>query len=158
MSRMPAVVFVPRNRLSRILTSVDRTSFTDHVGRAEMAVQALAPLQKALLSDAVQRLACLCREEETTVFEGCGEIGRLALEIVEAARLAGRADVAEVAEGVWDLIHALSLRGAWHTGALRVHADALVVLESLPGEAPDHRRVIEELARMRTRIGADAAH
>lgn len=154
MTRPRAVTFVPPNRLSSILTGADRTSFADHINRANAEVRRVTPRLTVDLNEAIAVLSDLCHRDEDLVFQLCREIGHLTLRIVETARLAGRADLAGAAEGIWDLVNALTSRGVWHTQALRVHADALSALSGLSDEAPGGRDVILELARLRAAIGA----
>ena len=156
MSRARAVTFVPRNRLSAILAGEDGVSFADHISRAEAELTRVAPTLAAGLHDAIAALADLCRREEDVVFQACREIGHLALVIVETARLANRPDIASVAEGVWELITALTSRGVWHTQALRVHAEALATLASPAFDGPGQQDIAFELARLRAAIGATA--
>lgn len=153
MSRSSAVVFKPRNRLTQILTAADGTGFRDHVTRAERAIGELEVDISSGLQAQVAALSALCQGGEAEVFEACREIGLTALNLVESARLAGRPDVAQLAEGVWDMIDALTARGIWHTDALRVHAAALGLLlaNSKPGGPAS--AVIAELKRLRTAIG-----
>lgn len=153
MTRASTVAFVPRNRLSSILTSPDGKSFADHVGRAEEAVQAIAPALTEGIGVDVRALVWLCRQAEGDTFGQCREIGWLALKIVESARLAGRPALAEIAQGVWEMIDALSGRGIWHTDALRLHSDALAVMLIEEGKGLDGLSLTRQLARLREAIG-----
>lgn len=153
MSRSSAVVFNPRNRLSHILTATDRSGFVDHVRHAEQALGHLTPAMAKALDEQIQSLDRLCRGEEAEVFVACRDIGLAALTVVESARLAGRPDVADTAEGVWEMIDALSTRGVWHTDALRVHADALIALSSDTVPSDQSATIISELRRLRLAIG-----
>lgn len=151
----PSVAFVPRNRLSKILTSLDRKAFSEHVENAEKEVEKIAPVLGESIEGDVQALIRLCRQDEADIFGQCREIGWLALRIVESARLAKRPELAEAAEGVWEMIDALSTRGVWHTEALRIHVEALLTLTSEAGADANQRAVIaRELIRMRAAIGA----
>ncbi len=153
--RAPTVAFVPRNRLSKILTSLNRKAFAEHVEAAEQEVERIAPILGESIEGDVQTLIRLCRQDEAEIFAQSREIGWLALKIVESARLAKRPELAEAAEGVWEMIDALSTRGVWHTEALRVHVEALLALTSEAGADPAHRQAIaRELVRMRAAVGA----
>jgi hypothetical protein len=153
--RTLSVAFVPRNRLSKILTSLDRRAFAEHVEAAEREVQRLAPVLGESIEGDVQALIRLCRQDEADIFAQSREIGWLALKIVESARLARRAELADAAEGVWEMIEALTARGVWHTEALRIHVEALLALTADTGlDRPDRRVIAGELMRMRTAVGA----
>jgi hypothetical protein len=153
--RPPSVAFVPRNRLSKILTSLSRKAFIEHVENAEKEVERTAPILCQSIEGDVQALIYLCRQDEADIFAQSREIGWLALKIVESARLGRRLELADAAEGVWEMIHALSTRGVWHTEALKIHVEALLALTSKVGVDADQRRVIAgELIRMRAAIGA----
>lgn len=156
MTRASTVAFVPRNRLSTILSGTDPSSFADHVAAAEKAVEAIAPDLIQGIGGDVRALIRLCRQDEEQVFGQCREIGRLALGIVEAARLARRPALADMARGIWEMIDALSERGVWHTDALRTHADALATLASVDDDGPVGAAIANELRRMREAIGAAA--
>lgn len=154
-ARPPSVAFVPRNRLSKILSSLDRKAFAEHVAAAEQQVQRVTPILGESIEDDVLALIRLCRQNEADIFAQSREIGWLALKVVESARLANQPQLAETAEGVWEMIEALSTRGVWHTEALRIHVEALLALTSDPALDEPHRRVIaHELLRMRAAVGA----
>lgn len=153
MTRASTVAFSPRNRLSAILSGVERKTFAEHVCSAEQAVRVIAPALVERLDDDVRALARLCRQDEAETFGQCREIGRLALSVVESARLAGRPGLASVARGVWEMIDSLSARGVWHTEALRVHADILAMLAAVE-EGPATSALARELTRLRETIGA----
>ncbi|MBX9709246.1 MAG: hypothetical protein K2X61_15090 [Caulobacteraceae bacterium] len=154
----PSVSFVPRNRLAKILTSLDRKAFAEHVRNAEQELNRLAPILGESIEGDVQALIRLCRQDEADIFGQSYEIGWLALKIVESARLAKRHELADAAEGVWEMIDALTKKGVWHTEALRVHVEALLALLALssdPGTDAAQRQVIaRELLKMRTAVGA----
>jgi hypothetical protein len=153
--RAPSVAFVPRNRLSKILTSLHRQAFAEHVAAAEREVERIAPILGESIESDVQALIRLCRQDEADIFAQSREIGWLALKIVESARLANRPELADAAEGVWEMISALSTRGVWHTEALRIHVEALLALTSAAGTDPSQRQAIaRELVRMRAAVGA----
>lgn len=153
--RAPSVAFVPRNRLSKILSSLNRKAFAEHIEAAEREVERIAPVLGASIEGDVQALIRLCRQDEADIFAQSREIGWLALKIVESARLARRPELADAAEGVWEMIDALSARGVWHTEALRVHVEALLALTAEPGIDPVQKQVIaRELIRMRAAVGA----
>lgn len=154
MTRSSTVAFVPRNPMARILSGLDRKAFSAHVAGAEQAVAALTPELVQSLRDDVVALIRQCRQDEAEVFGQCREIGRMALTVVETARLAGRTAVAEAAVGVWEMTDALSERGVWHTDALRLHADALAGLISGADDEPDAAAIAHELARMRAGLRA----
>lgn len=149
------VSFVPHNRLSKILSSIDKRSFAEHVARAEQEVEAVAAILAENLNGDVQILIRLCRQDEVEIFGQCREIGWLALRIVETARLGKREELARAAEGVWEMIEALSERGVWHTDALRLHVEALNALISPDAADQEERAAIDQaLLRMRQAIGA----
>lgn len=156
--RAPSVAFVPRNRLSKILSAMNRKAFAEHVENAEREVDRIAPILGESINGDVQSLIRLCRQDEATIFGQCSEIGWLALRIVESARLARRPELAEAAKGVWEMIEALSVRGVWHTDALRLHVDAMQALTSGAPIGPEGLATIErELLKMREAIGATTA-
>ena len=157
MTRTSTIAFVPRNRMARILSGLDRKSFADHVAGAESALAEIAPAVAESIEGDVQTLIGLCRRDEAEIFGQCRDIGRLALTIVESARLAGRPALAEAAQGMWEMIDALSARGVWHTEALRLHVDALTALVPAAANGPEGLAMTHELLRMRERLGAGPA-
>lgn len=149
------VFFVPHNRLSKIVSSLDRRSFAEHVARAEEEVEAVAAVLAESLNGDVQILIRMCRQDEADIFAQSREIGWLALRILETARLGRREELARAAEGVWEMIEALSERGVWHTDALRLHVEALNALTSSIDIDDDEQIVMDQaLVRMRQAIGA----
>jgi hypothetical protein len=153
--RSPSIAFVPRNRLSKILSGMDRKAFAELVQNAEHEVQLIAPKLGESIGGDVQALIRLCRQDEANIFGQSREIGWLALRIVESARLADRPELAEAAEGVWEMIEALSARGVWHTDALKLHVEALQVLSGDENVTLDRRETITQALRtMRQTIGA----
>lgn len=153
--RSPSVAFVPRNRLSKILSSQDRKAFAEHIECAKREVERVMPILSESIEDDVQALIRLCRQDEADIFAQSREIGWLALKIIESARLACRPELADAAEGVWEMIDALSSRGVWHTEALRVHVEALLVLSSrLEVPAAERQVIARELLHMRAAVGA----
>jgi hypothetical protein len=153
--RAPSLAFVPRNRLAKILTSLDRKAFAEHVENAEKEVERIAPVLGESIEGDVQALIRLCRQDEADIFAQSREIGWLALRIVESARLARRPELADAAEGVWEMIEALSTRGVWHTEALRIHVEALLALSVPDGTDSAQRQVIaRELLKMRAAVVA----
>lgn len=156
--REPSVTFVPRNRLAKILSGMNRKAFEEHVQNAEREVEQIAPILSESIEGDVQSLIRLCRQDEAEAFGQCREIGWLALRIVESAGLARRPELAEAAKGVWQMIEALSERGVWHTDALVLHSDALQALTSGPQMDAEGMAAMEQaLLAMRTAIGAGAA-
>lgn len=155
--REPSVVFVPRNRLAKILSGMDRKAFEAHVQNADWEVGLITPILSESIEGDVQSLIRLCRQDEAEVFGQCREIGWLALRIVESAGLARRPELAEAAKGVWEMIEALSNRGVWHTDALGLHIDALQTLTSeSPNDAESMAGMVRALLAMRAAIGAAA--
>ena len=149
------VEFIPRNRLSKILSEVGGRTFDEHIEKAELEVERIVGALGESIENDIQALIRLCRQDEAEVFGQCREIGWLALQIVEGARLAKKDQLARTAEGVWAMIEALSTRGVWHTDALRLHADALGAQASTTPIDPEGLAAIErELVQMRTAIGA----
>ncbi|OYX57852.1 MAG: hypothetical protein B7Y86_05120 [Brevundimonas subvibrioides] len=157
--RPPTITFMPRNRLSKILPTMNPKVFAECVENAEKEVERIAPILGESTEGDVQSLIRLCHQREDEIFGQCREIGWLALRIIESARLTRRPELAEAAKGLWEMIEALSERGVWHTDALRLHADALQALTSGAQIGADGIATIErELLRMRAAIGAEAAH
>lgn len=156
-SRAPSTAFVPRNRLAKILSGMDRKAFAELVENAEHEVERIAPILGESIEGDVQALIRLCRQDEASIFGQSREIGWLALRIVESARLARRSELAEAAEGVWEMIEALMARGVWHTAALKVHVEALLALTAANGIDAEERRMIAlELQKMRLFVGANS--
>jgi hypothetical protein len=152
--RAPSLAFVPRNRLAKILSAMDRKAFSEHVANAEREVERVAPSLGESLDEDVRGLIRLCRQPEAEIFAQCREIGWLALRIVEGARLAGRSQLAEAARGVWEMVEALSERGVWHTDALRLHVDAMqALISTTPIDAEGLAAIERELLKMRAAIG-----
>lgn len=154
---MTPAAFAPHNRLAHIVRGLDRIRFAQCVGRAQEAVDRIAPALAAGLDEDIRALATQCRQDEATVFEHAREIGLRALRIVETARLAGRPALADPAEGIWEMIDALTNRGVWHSDALRLHADGLAALSRLSDANETVVATLSELRRLRRAIGASAA-
>lgn len=154
MTRASTVAFVPRNRLARILTDPGRKPFDEHVACALTAVEEITPALVGGIEGDVRTLICLCRQKEPEVFGQCRDIGRVALKLVETARLGERPALAEAAKGVWEMIDALSAHGVWHTEALRLHVEALSALTPAAANGPDGLAMASELLRLRERLGA----
>ena len=145
---------VARTGLSRAMRGLDQSAGRRLVRRAETAVDVLAPALIAGLSADARDLAAACRADETVVFQTSGPIGRAALDLVEKARLAGHPRLAEAAEGLWEMIDALTRRGVWHTDALRLHAESLNVLATASPADARAASIIDALRSLRVGVGA----
>lgn len=154
MSRHPEGVFVPHNRLARILDAPDGKSFEDLVAAAEANVIQLKASGHNALKGRVTDLLALCDQPEDIVFGESERIVVAAGLVVEDARQLAEADIAETAGGIAAMIQALFDYGAWHTEALEVHVQALKVLVSgVPPSTDERATILREITRMRSAIG-----
>jgi hypothetical protein len=150
-------LFIPRNRLAKMLTAAERRAFQEHVARAQAALDARKADVRERLKIDVAALLRMCAAPEEEVFAESAAIGWAASAVLEGAAAVGEAEIAEAAAGVWDIVEALRTRGVWHTEALQVQVQALRLLSSGRAlSAGERAAVADRLTRMRGVIGAAA--
>jgi hypothetical protein len=93
-----------------------------------------------------------CSEED--LFAESSKLGRHALNVADIAGAAGLKTIGEVANGINSLLQNLSSSGLWHSEALRLHLNAMALINEGSAGAQAEAVVLERLRAMRRAIGA----
>jgi hypothetical protein len=151
---MSARVFTPENRLAKVLASLEGKTEAELVGAAEARVARLEAVIRDYVKEKLARLLDYARIGEEALFAECRDLGAQANDIAEVASAAGLTAIGEVARGIGAMVDSLIRRGVWHTDALRLHLDALVLLNQRSGaNDADDAIMLERLRGMRSAIG-----
>lgn len=149
-----AHVFTPGNRLAKILTSSEGRSEQELVDAAQSRVAQLEGAIRAYVDDKLPRLMSFADLREDDLFARCEALGRQALDVAEVAGAGGLQALGEVAHGIAAMVDSLRRHGVWHTDALQLHLNALVLLHPVSGGAPAEVEVmLRRLRNMRIAIG-----
>ncbi len=149
-----AVIFTPLNRLKEILTNPQAPTGQTLVERAEARVDGLRENIRAFVRETSVQIFEIANLPEEEVFAESLRLGAAAQSICEVAQTAGWPTIGEAARGIREMVEALVRTGAWHTEALKLHIDVLVLLNSDPTPPPEiATQMLDRLRQMRDRIG-----
>jgi len=84
---------------------------------------------------------------EEVLFAECRTLSDAALNVAEVAGAAGMDALGEVARGISAMVESLTTSGVWHSDALKLHLDALALINQAGGRMTEENKVI--LARLR---------
>jgi hypothetical protein len=146
-------VFTPENRLAKALASFSGPSERELVASAQARIDGLKGVVQSYVAEKLQTLLTYADMREEDLFAESRELGAHARDVAEVAGAAGLSEVGEVAGGVCAMIDSLLRRGVWHTDALRLHLDALTLLNQRAAAAPENQAVLARLRHMREAIG-----
>lgn len=145
-------IFTPENRLAKILQTLDGCTRSELIAEAEARVAALRGPIRAFVAEKLQEVLAFCSYSEDLLFAECRTLGDLTLDIAEVAGAGGMEAIGEVARGISAMVDSLLSDGVWHTDALRLHLDALVLLGQEGRSAAEDDVILERLRRMRRAI------
>lgn len=150
----PARIFTPENRLAKALSSLDGATAEELVLNASARVAKLEVAIRAYVSEQLLAITEFAAEGEDVLFAECRTLSELARNVAEVAGAGGLDDIGEVASGINAMVENLHSSGVWHTDALRLHLDALALLNQRVGaNTGDGEFVLARLRNMRQAIG-----
>lgn len=149
-----ARIFTPENRLAGVLSSLQGVAPERLVADAEARVARLETAIRAYVGDRLTPIMAFADLSEAALFAGCQELGAMSLDISEVAAAGGMVAIGEAARGISAMVEGLLDRGVWHTDALKLHLDALVLLSQTPSPgATQVKAIMDQLLTMRRSIG-----
>ena len=149
-----ARVFTPENRLANVLSSLEGIPAGELVVSAQARVAALETAVRGYVAMKLDEIMAFTDMAEHDLFAECRTLGGLARNVAEVAGAAGLAAIGEVAAGIDAMVESLVTSGVWHTDALRLHLDALALLNGRTGaSAEEDEVVLARLRNMRKAIG-----
>lgn len=149
-----ARIFTPENRLADVLQSLEGPTAEELIADAESRVSALGEAIRAYVAEKLEEIRVFAERGEEELFAECRTLGGAALDVAEVAGAAGMEAVGEVARGISAMVDNLVTSGVWHTDALRLHLDALALVNRGGGGLDDESEVIlRRLRGMREAVG-----
>jgi hypothetical protein len=149
-----ARIFTPENRLSKILLATDAPTSDDLIADASMRVAQLEGAIRAYVAEQLKEIMAFANAGEDVLFAEARTLGDKALNVAEVASAAGMDAVGEVARGISAMVDNLVSSGVWHTDALRLHLNALALVNRGGGErTPESDLILERLRGMREAVG-----
>jgi hypothetical protein len=147
-------IFLPHNRLAKIVDSPDGVAFDKLVADSERRASLMAVSIRAYVSEQIALIVDIYDQGEEILFARCVEVSDAALHIAEIAAAAGSPDLGEAARGIRAMVDSLVNAGVWHTDALELHITSLELFSgsSAPGRE-EADRILERLQVMRRSIG-----
>lgn len=142
-----ARIFTPENRLSKILDSIDAPTTAELLMDAECRVAQLSEAIHAYVAEKLREILAFATEGEEVLFAQCQSLSDAALKVAEVAGAAEMEAIGEVARGISAMVDSLMTSGVWHSDALRLHLDALALVNQSGGGMSEENKVI--LARLR---------
>lgn len=149
-----ARIFTPENRLANILHSADAPTGAELVAAAEGRLANLQDRIRDYVAEKHKEIVAYAALGDDILFAECGALGEAALGVAEVAGAAGLVTVGEIARGISAMVDSLFSSGVWHTDALRLHIDALALVDPHASDgAPDSDRILKRLRTMREAVG-----
>ncbi|MBX9574817.1 MAG: hypothetical protein K2X07_04175 [Caulobacteraceae bacterium] len=154
MTDAPKGLFVPPNRLAKIIDAPGARDFDVLVAQAEQQIDRVRPLVEEGLQQAIAHLIAQCSRPEDQVFSEAHAVALAAGHVVEDAAVVGQMHIAAAAAGVAELMNALFSDGVWHSEAIEVHIAALRLFKAPHPPTPEQiALVLRQLAEARAVIG-----
>ena len=152
-----AIIFKPENRLASIVSGPGGVT-VDALQRA--ASENLAKIEagvRAYVDDQLETIRALNGKPEEIIFAECAEINEAALAICEVAGAAGLPGLGNAARALHVMVDSLFTQGVWHTEALKLHMEAVIMFAANPNLGPTEAlQVLARLKGMRDLIGVTA--
>lgn len=142
-----ARIFTPENRLAKILESMDAPTAAELVMEAECRVAQLSEAIHAYVEEKLREILAFASQGEEVLFAECQTLSDAALKVAEVAGAAEMEATGEVARGISAMVDGLMTSGIWHSDALKLHLDALALVNQNGGGLTEENKVI--LARLR---------
>ncbi|ACG79639.1 cheE protein [Phenylobacterium zucineum HLK1] len=149
-----ARIFTPENRLAKILEAIQAPTAAELIADAESRVEALGDAIRTYVAEKLEEIRAFAEQSEDVLFAECRTLGETAMNVAEVAGAAGLEAVGEVARGISAMVDNLISSGVWHTDALRLHLDALALVNaSGGGMTPENEVILMRLRGMREAVG-----
>jgi hypothetical protein len=149
-----ARIFTPENRLSKILLAIDAPTSDDLIADASMRVAQLEGAIRAYVAEQLKEIMAYANAGEDVLFAESRTLGDKALNVAEVAGAAGMDAVGEVARGISAMVDNLVSSGVWRTDALKLHLNALALVNRGGGErTPESDLILKRLRGMREAVG-----
>ncbi|MBL8772013.1 MAG: hypothetical protein JNK30_11590 [Phenylobacterium sp.] len=141
------------NRLAKILSGLGGASTNELVRDADQNVEDMGDQIREFVKENLAPLLTYAGKGEDVLFAESRTIGKHARNIAEVAGAAGMEGIGEVARGISCMIDNLGSSGLWHTDALKLHLDSLLLLTSSGVPRGEQALILNRLLTMRQRIG-----
>lgn len=149
---MGARKFKPQNRLANVLNGGGMTA-EELIRAAEARVTALQPTVQNYVAERLKLILRFATVSDDVLFSECQDLGREAMAVAEVAGAGGMETVGEIARGISAMIDSLKTNGVWHTEALRVHLNALLLVsQSRSADPSEGQLILQRLQQMRTAL------
>lgn len=149
-----ARIFTPENRLAKILVELDGATPAELIAAADGRVATLNAAIRGYVDDKLKEIMAFASQGEDVLFAECRTLADASLNVAEVAGAAGLDAVGEVARGISAMVEGLITSGVWHSDALRVHLEALALVNQAGGRMSEENEVIlKRLRGMRQNIG-----
>ncbi|MFC3070607.1 hypothetical protein [Phenylobacterium soli] len=142
-----ARIFTPENRLAKILETIDAPTAAELVNDAECRVAQLSEAIHGYVEAKLQEILVFATQSEEVLFAECQTLADAAMNVAEVAGAAEMEAIGEVARGISAMVEGLTTSGVWHSDALKLHLDALALVNQNGGGLTDENKTI--LARLR---------
>ena len=150
-----AHIFVPENRLAAILGKADDLTAAALVERAERSLEAVRLIAKGYVVTRLKLIERLAEQAESQLLAESHSMGAAALEVCEVAAAAHMPMVGEAARALYIMVSAQKY-GVWRTDALKLHIQALLLINADGLSTEDAQSLLERLEAVRERVGVPA--
>lgn len=149
-----ARIFTPENRLSKILETIDGPTAAELVMDAECRVAQLSEAIHAYVEEKLKEILAFASQGEEVLFAECQTLSEAALNVAEVAGAAEMEATGEVARGISAMVDSLMTSGVWHSDALKLHLDALALVNQAGGGmSEENQTILARLRGMREAVG-----
>ena len=147
-------IFTPENDLAGIIGGPKDMTVDELERRAVERVGSMGPSLRAFVDERLAAIEHISLQPEETIFAESLALGDAALAICEVAATGDLARIGEAARGISNMVDALVSSGVWHTEALKLHVDALMMFAARPTMgAEEAETILKRLKAMRDGIG-----
>lgn len=149
-----ARIFTPENRLAKILQTLDGPTAAELVADADARVAKLSGAIRGYVDEKVGVILAFADQGEDVLFAECRTLSETALNVAEVAGAAGMEAIGEVARGITAMVDSLLTSGVWHSDALKLHLNALTLVNQTGGKMTgDNKVILARLRGMREAVG-----
>lgn len=151
-----ARIFTPENRLAKILQTLDGPTTSELVADADARVSKLAGAIRSYVEEKLDAILAFAEQGEDVLFAECRTLSEVSLNVAEVAGAAGMEAIGEVARGITAMVDSLVTNGVWHSDALKLHLNALALVNQAGGKLTEENQVIlTRLKGMREAVGVN---
>lgn len=149
-----ARIFTPENRLAHILQTIDAPTAAELVADADGRVDKLGEAIRAYVAAKLEEIMGFAEQGEDVLFAECRTLADASLNVAEVAGAAGLEALGEVSRGISAMVESLITSGVWHSDALKLHLDALALMNQAGGRmTEENKTILARLRGMREAIG-----